>query len=48
MYIRRLPTAVQAIDIPYFLEYKPCLECRPGVWRNCTNRGLGLLFEEIR
>ena len=30
------------------LEYKPGLEYRPGVWRNCTNRGRGLLFEEIR
>jgi len=24
------------------------LEYRPGVWRNCTNRGRGRLFEEIR
>jgi len=24
------------------------LKYRPGVWRNCTNRGRGLLFEEIR
>jgi len=30
------------------LEYKPGLEYRPGVWSNCTNRGRGLLFEEIR
>jgi len=30
------------------LEYKSGLEYRPGVWHNCTNRGRGLLFEEIR
>ena len=24
------------------------LEYRPGVWRDCTNRGRGLLLEEIR
>ena len=30
------------------LEYRPGLEYTPGVWHNCTNKGRGLLFEEIR
>jgi len=45
-----LPSGRRNVDvlIQAGLEYRPGLDYRPGVWCNCTNRGRGLLFEEIR